>query len=235
MMTSWEVKGDGVANCNCSYGCPCQFNDLPTRGHCEAAVGFRIDRGHFGDVRLDGLLAAGVYAWPGPVHEGNGTMQLIVDERADERQRDALVRIMLGEETESMATMWWVYSMMCSTKLPTIYAAIDLDIDVDARRARVVVPGLLEVNSEPIRNPVTGMEHRVRIDMPNGFEYRIAEIGSGTTRATGDIKLELNKSYAQHFHLHLNNKGVVRTEETPALAGSVPHARAAESQPAVNA
>ena len=35
-------------------------------------------------------------------------MQIIVDERAKPDQRDALVRIMQGKDTQDMATMWWV-------------------------------------------------------------------------------------------------------------------------------
>ncbi|MCI0431303.1 MAG: DUF1326 domain-containing protein, partial [Rhodospirillales bacterium] len=65
----WMVKGREFANCNCSFGCPCQFNDLPTHGNCRAAIGYQIDQGHFGDVRLDGLRAAALYAWPGAVHQ----------------------------------------------------------------------------------------------------------------------------------------------------------------------
>ena len=69
--------------------------------------------------------------------------------------------------------------------------------------------GILETRGEPIRNPVTGEEHRARIDLPHGFEYRIAEMGSGTTKATGAIKLDLKNSYGQFAHIHLSNKGVV--------------------------
>jgi len=67
----------------------------------------------------------------------------------------------------------------------------------------------MEATGEPIRNPVTGAEHRARIDLPHGFEFRIAEVGSGTTRATGAIKLDLKNNYGQFAHLHLTNKGVV--------------------------
>ena len=63
---------------------------------------------------------------------------------------------------------------------------------------------------EPIKNPVTGAETRARIDLPNGFEYEIAEIGSGTTKTHGNVKLDLKASYGQFAHLHLNNQGVVR-------------------------
>ncbi len=205
----WMVKAREFANCNCSYGCPCQFNDLPTHGDCRAAIGYQIDQGHFGDVRLDGLRAAALYAWPGAVHQGNGTMQLVIDERANAKQRDALVKIMTGQETQEMATMWWVYAAMSPTKLEPLFKPIEFEVDVGGRRARLVVPGILETVGEPIRNPVTGAEHRVRIDMPHGFEYRLAEIGSGSTKATGKITLDLKSSYGQFANIHLSNAGVV--------------------------
>jgi hypothetical protein len=46
------------------------------------------------------------------------------------------------------------------------------------------VPGLIETLGEPIRNPVTGVEHRARVQTPEGVEFRIAEASSGTTRTT---------------------------------------------------
>ena len=206
----WNINGKEYANCNCAYGCPCQFNALPTHGNCEAAIGYQIDTGRFGDVKLDGLRAVALYKWPGPVHHGNGTMQLVIDERADAKQRDALVKIMSGQETKEMATMWWVYSAMCTTKLEPLFKPIELKVDIEARRGQLVVPGMVESSGEPIRNPVTGAEHRARIELPDGFEYRIAEMGSATTRATGAIPLPgLENTYGQFAHLHLSNKGVV--------------------------
>lgn len=207
--TEWRVRADEFANCNCAYGCPCQFNALPTHGSCEAAVGYRIHEGHFGDVRLDGLTAALFLHFPGAIHEGNGTMQLIVDERADARQREALVKILSGEQTEEMATIWWVLGAMSPNKLEPLFMPVEFEVDVEGRRARLNIRGVVEATGEPIRNPVTGAEHRARIDLPDGFEYRIAEMGSGTTRATGAIKLDLKDSYGQFAHIHLSNKGVV--------------------------
>ena len=137
-------------------------------------------------------------------------MQLIVDESASAAQRDALLKIMQGQETEPMSTMWSVYSTMCSTVLEPLFKPIELEIDVENRTGRAVVPGILEMKGEPIRNPVTGDIHRARIDLPHGFEYEIAEIGSGTTKATGEIALDLENSYGQFAELHLSNSGVVR-------------------------
>jgi len=59
-------------------------------------------------VRLDDLSYVLLYAWPGAVFEGNGTMQAIIDERADEEQRKALATVLCGGETEGAKTHWWV-------------------------------------------------------------------------------------------------------------------------------
>ena len=209
-MIEWRIKAREFANCNCSYGCPCQFNALPTHGNCEAVLGIEIDEGHFGEVKLDGLRAAGMYSWPGAVHEGNGTMQLVVDERADERQRAALLSIMQGKETEPMTTMWAVYTATTSTILEPLVRPIDFEVDIDERRARLIVPGVFESRGEPIRNPVTGAPSRARIDKPEGFEFTFAEIGSGTTKTTAAIALDLQGTYGQFAKLHLTHKGVVR-------------------------
>jgi hypothetical protein len=206
---TWEIHGREYANCNCSYGCPCQFSAPPTHGFCCAVGGFQIEQGHFGAVKLDGLRGVGIYRWPGAVHQGNGVMQLVVDKRADEQQREALVKIMSGQETEDVATMWWVYGAMSPTKFPPIFETIDFEVDVDARHARLVVAGIVESVGEPIRNLVTGAEHRARIDLPHGFEYRLAEIGSGRTRTHGKVELDLTDTYGQFARIHLSNKGVI--------------------------
>src|SRR5437870_5146824 len=129
MAVEWRVRATGLLNCNCAYGCPCQFNALPTHGDCRAAGGYEIAEGHFGAVRLDGLRVAVLYSWPGPIHHGNGTMQVIVDERADQSQRDALIKIVSGEETDEMATGWWVFAAMSPTKLPPLVRPIEFAAD----------------------------------------------------------------------------------------------------------
>ena len=68
-MTPWDIQGIKLINCNCSYGCPCQFNALPTKGFCEAMGAVSIEKGHFREVPLDGLKIGVVFSWPGPIHD----------------------------------------------------------------------------------------------------------------------------------------------------------------------
>ena len=109
-MTDWEIEGSILVNCNCSYGCPCQFDALPTHGHCRAFGAIGIEKGHFGDVSLDGQRLAFVFIWPGAVHEGHGQCQAILDERSDPRQREALLQLLSGRDSEPGATMFNVYA-----------------------------------------------------------------------------------------------------------------------------
>jgi len=197
-------------NCNCAYGCPCQFNALPTHGDCTAIASFEVSEGHFGDVDLAGVKAIGILSWPGAIHEGNGSIEAIVDASATDAQKDAILKIMTGQETEPMATMFSVFISTMTTVHDPVFAPIDLEINVENRTARVSVPGLIEVSGAPIRNPVTGDIHQARIDIPHGFEYLIAEMGAGTGKASSAIKMDMSDSYGQFAHLHLTNSGPVR-------------------------
>jgi hypothetical protein len=208
--TQWTIKAREFVNCNCSYGCPCQFNALPTYGFCQAVAVIQIDEGFHGETKLDGLRFAGLFRWPGPIHMGNGEACVIVDERADEAQRRALLRIVTGEDTEPGATIFQIFSTTFAKVHDPVVAAIDFEVDVDARRGRLKISGVTDGHGEPIRNPVTGAEHRARINLPNGFEYTIAEIGRGWTKTERPPQFELNDSYAQFAAIHLSQSGVVR-------------------------
>lgn len=209
-MTGWEVHGQELNNCNCDAGCPCQFMSPPTYGTCEFVAAFRFESGHFGDVDLGGTVAAMLVQFPGPVHEGNGTLRIIIDENASLAQRNALGQIMTGAHTDEMATMFWVLSAMSPNKPEPLYRPIDLKIDMENRRGHCVIPDIVETQVAPIRNPVTGQPHRARIDIPHGFEFRIAEIATGSTKTRGDIGMAAIKDkHAYITDIHMSNKGVL--------------------------
>ena len=210
MADQWTLRGVEYSNCNCDYGCPCQFSAPTTNGFCEAAVGGLIEEGHFNDVSLNGLKWAMMLQWPGEIAAGNGKQQVVIDESADDQQREALRKILHGESTRPGATVFFVYNSTMSEVLETLYAPIELDIDVEARKAHFKVPGVVESTGTPIIDPISGGEHRARIELPNGFEYTVAEMGSGTTKATGAIRLDLSGSSGQFNILHMNQDGVIR-------------------------
>jgi hypothetical protein len=209
-VTYWEFKGRELVNCTCEYGCNCQFNALPDKGHCHAVAAIQIDEGRHGDTNLDGLRVAALFKWPGPIHEGQGEALAFVDERANEKQRDALLRIMTGQDTDPFATVFAVFAATIETMHEPVVTPIEFEVDVEARLGRLSVPGFVEMSGEPIRNAVTGAETRAQIRLPEGFEYEVAEIGSASSRTIGGpMQLDISAKYAQFANLHLSTRGVV--------------------------
>jgi hypothetical protein len=173
MSTKWQIAGEEVVSCNCVWGCPCQFNALPTHDRCEAVAAWEIHDGYFGDTRLDGMRRfVRVYSWPGAVHHGNGTRLNIIDEEASAEQRAALLALESGTHG---GLYFEIYASVCPKVLGPIFAPITIEVDRERRRGRVVIPDILEAYIEPIRNSVTGEEHRAKIVLPGGFEYEEAE------------------------------------------------------------
>lgn len=206
----WSFDACQVVTCNCDWGCPCQFNALPTKGNCRAATVYRIETGRFGDTRLDGVTFLGMLAWPGAIHEGGGEAQLVIDENTTEDQRKAVTAIFKGEETEPGGTIFNVFSNVIDCYYEPIIAPVSFEVDVDERTCRFSVPGIVEGTGEPIRNPVTGQPHRVRITVPEGFEYHDAEFGSSIVRThQARIPLDWSNGHGQFARVSWARQGVV--------------------------
>ena len=211
-MTYWRLKGREMANCNCEYGCNCQFGGLPDKGHCQAVFGLEIDEGRHGHTGLSGLKVAAVFRWPGPIHEGKGEAAAFVDERASEEQRGALLTILTGGDTDPMATVFAVFASTIETMHEPQFVPIDFEVDVEGRTARLRIDSRVEMDGVPISNPVSGEPVRAQIRLPDGFEYEVAEVGSGRSRAIAPIEFAHANSYGQFAHLHLDSHGVVREQ-----------------------
>lgn len=207
---TWTVRGVEYVNCNCSWGCPCQFGANTTHGHCDGVTAGHIEEGVFNDIRLDGLNWALLVQWPGEIRDGNGKEQAVVDQRGTPEQREALRKILHGESTTPGATHFYIYNSTVSTVLETLYEPIELDIDVEARTARLKIGDLVTSSGAPIIGRHSGKPVRSAILLPNGFEYTHAEMGNGNTKARVGIELDLIDSYGQFNVLHLNQDGIIR-------------------------
>ena len=195
--TPWRIAGDEVGNCNCDWGCPCQFDALPTHGNCMAMIAYWIREGSFGDTSLDGLRFAWLVSWPGAIHEGNGTRRTVVDESATPEQREAAEELVRGRQG---GPYFEIFASVMSNDLDTVYAPIEIDADRERRVGSVRIGDLAESRVEPIKNPVTGDPHRVRIDLPEGFEYKQAEIGNTVEARVSEeepLSFTLQNTYAQ--------------------------------------
>jgi hypothetical protein len=205
------IRGSEFENCICAWGCPCQFGAKSTYGRCEAFMCGHIEEGNFNDTSLDGLNWAVLMSWPAEVAEGDGTQQAIIDERADPAQREGLRKILHGESTSPGATHFFVYNSTMSTVLDTLYAPIELSIDVDQRTAGLTIDGLVESHGSPLPQARShALANNIRLNTPDGPRYIYAEMGNGSTTARAGIERHFTDSYCQFNVLHMNQNGLIR-------------------------
>ena len=106
--TAWRISGQYYETCNCDFVCPCvpaQLTVKPSKGTCEFAMAFQIERGSYGDLALDGLGFIVLGHTPGEMGKGNWSVGVIADERATGEQRDAITAIASGAGGGPMAAL----------------------------------------------------------------------------------------------------------------------------------
>lgn len=203
----WHLEGEWLKNCICAYGCPCDFNARPTHGECKGFVSMHVISGYFENIRLDDLHFCMIVQFPGPLHEGNGQAQAVIDERADAAQREALLNILSGQHSAE-GTLFHIFSLIVTKTYDPVFAPIAFTFDKDARRAKIDIPGVLDSAVEPIKNPVTGAPHRIRIVLPEGFEHIEGEVASATIHSSGGIRFDAEDSHSTLAHVVQTPQGV---------------------------
>ena len=203
----WSMKGRYLKNCNCIATCPCDTVGVPYPGKgCEGMAGMQIERGHFGNVRLDSLTWVVTYQWPGALHEGNGAVQPFIDQRASQDQRMALLQILSGQ----VGNAWFEFLASTVTKVhEPQFVPIEFEFDKRKRKARVIIPGVLETVTGPLILPDTGQEHRVTLLMPEGREYMEMEVAQAMVlKGSAAIKFDHKNTHSSMAEVEHTNAGL---------------------------
>ena len=171
--TKWSLEADYLQACNCDYGCPCEFEARPTQGFCDGMGAWRINRGRYGDLSLDGLAIGFAAHWPGALHEGNGTLALFIEQKADAKQRGALMRIATGQDG---GMPFEIIAKTISKLLDPQYVAFEFKIN--GQNSGVRMGNAVSLAFEAIKNPVSGDPETIRVDHASGFLFKLAEVVS---------------------------------------------------------
>ena len=126
------------------------------------------------------------------MHEGHLTTQMVVDARADDRQREAILTLFRGEHGEPFA----IFAAITETVLDPIFASYEASFN--GLDSHVNVPGVLELGITSIKNPVTGEPEEIHLVKPTGFTSQTAEMGASTVyRFTGGFQHDHSGKYAE--------------------------------------
>jgi hypothetical protein len=186
----WNVKGDWFDTCKCSIPCPCTFAQAPTFGDCEGVLAWHVRSGAYGDVRLDGLNVMALGYFQGNIWEGKtkASMAIFIDERADERQREALQMIFGGRVGGWPGT----FANFVGEVRGMEFAPIRFEVADDLGWWRAEIPGKVASSAEALGGPTTPPGKRVEVHNAGG-----AEVGPGAVATYG--KATANKAEAFGF------------------------------------
>jgi hypothetical protein len=149
-MAGWSIKGDYFEACNCDFLCPCITSNMqawPTEGDCRFALAFEVAEGAKDGVKLDGVAFVVLAQTDGPMAKGGWTVGLIVDERADEKQRQAITEIASGQAGGPMAAMAPLIGTFAGVE------AAPIRIEKQGRRRKLSVPGMVEQAIDLLAGP----------------------------------------------------------------------------------
>ena len=187
-MSTWRMKGEYLKNCNCIAFCPCDADGDPSPNKfCEGVVAMRIHEDTFDGTDLSGLKWAVAFHFPGPLYEGNGSVEAFIDEQGNDQQREAIGQILSGDVG---GTWFEVVASLAPNFLGAHFVPIEWEFDKARRHARVRVREFFEMVNAPIRIKPTGDENQMTIRLPNGIEYKEMEVAHVTMKSTGAIKFD---------------------------------------------
>jgi len=169
--TKWNFEADYLQACSCDFGCPCEFEAPPSRGFCEGVGAWHIIKGKYGDVPLDGLGLGFSIRTPGPMHKGNGTGAIFIDEKANQAQRDALTQIGTGK---AGGLPYEIFPVIISNLLPPQY--VRFEFNFNGRHSTARIGNAVTIAMEPIKNPVSGEPESIRVEHATGFIFKSAEV-----------------------------------------------------------
>jgi hypothetical protein len=148
----------------------------PTEGACDVALAFHIDTGRYGHVSLDGLNVVVVAHAPGPMAEGNWSVGAYIDQRADDKQTDALGAIFTGAAGGPMAA----FAPLIASNLGAKKVAITYRIAGTKRSAEI--PSILNMSVEPLPTAHPSGEIFVNAGHPVAPDKLALAVGSSGNR-----------------------------------------------------
>ena len=174
--TAWRLRGKGYEFCNCQPGCTCNFSGFPTSpdGSCKAAVATHVVEGHCGDLDLSGIKAIAILDWPKAIHEGNGKAIFVVPPAVSDEQLGCMAQIFTGQ----LGGLPW--SILGATFEVAGVVRAEVEIDDDGINSGFRAEGVGEAKGTSLKNPVTGEEHGVTIDLAAGFIWKRGDCGQGS-------------------------------------------------------
>jgi len=201
----WQMKGDTISACNCDFGCPCNFNAPPTYGNCQGLYAFHINEGSFEGTKLDGVTIGVALNAPEAIHNGNMTLYVAVDQKANPKQREALGTILSGK----VGGPFQVFAGLTTKLIGPEFVPVKWKFD--GPNSEVSFGNKMDIKLDSIKNPVKGTPAGYTLQFTAGLLTDRSELM--TTRAFSINHPEMSFShpgkYGQTFKFSYSGEGEV--------------------------
>lgn len=144
MTDHWKLEGYYMEVCTCEAVCPCIVLNDPTEGTCTGAVAWHIEEGAFNGTALDDLTVVVALHTPGNMADGDWTVALYLDDRADADQQEALGTIFGGEAGGHPANLAEFIGEVRAVE------AVPITFETDGKRGTIRVGEVGAADAEPI-------------------------------------------------------------------------------------
>lgn len=194
---NWHVEGDWFDVCSCDVPCPCSWAQPPDNDYCEGVLAWHIRSGRYGDVALDGLNVVAVGNYNGNPWEGTASgarMGVLIDERADEQQREALQMIFGGQVGGWPARL---LELLGAEMVGLDFAPIRVEINPDRTAWLAEVPGLVSAAADGLVGPTSVDGKPPRMENLPG-----AETGPGQSATQGKATIDRVEAFVFNWEHH---------------------------------
>ena len=200
MSREWQLRGEYAEACNCDVACQCLWLEPPDDDSCTVSLAWHIEEGRYGDIDLSGTNVAmlgrseeGVMFDPDVAWH----VVLLIDETADDDQRDAIEDIYLGRAGGVFAALADTHIESAEvTTAPITFAQQDGEIEVVVGDiVSMAVVGKVGFNEET----VTVSPH----PLAKGMEPKVGQSTTATVSYDDEFTWDVsgNNSYFAEFEM----------------------------------
>jgi hypothetical protein len=174
---SWRLSGEYFEQCNCEVLCPCVTSSLQgpaDNERCYVSFAIHVEDAESDGVSLNGLNVVLVMDTPQVMGQGGWKVAVYLDERADERQLEALGSILSGDRGGPPELLKSLIGEQLGVKV------VPINYESGDAWKRVEIPGILEFEVEGIKAPeASAVMEIVNVFHPMGSNLPIAVCKKG--------------------------------------------------------
>lgn len=78
---------------------------------------------------------------------------------------------------------------------------------IDGKRSSFPIPGIMDVQIESFKNPVTGEEQETKIQLPKGFIFKIADAAKSKSMRISTPNMNFDDSGQNAFYAQVEYRG----------------------------